>query len=92
MLDHLISSSTDTEDVHTLLSGLLPSNRYYRINPFLPRTIAIDDTNESTLQELRELGKNAVNELLSTTTTITSSASSNPTNSRFQNLLASLTK
>ena len=54
LLNQLIATSTATEDVHTLLSDFLPSEKYYRMNPPLTNYIAIDEKDNTALNELKQ--------------------------------------
>ncbi|KAG7265489.1 hypothetical protein CRUP_035629 [Coryphaenoides rupestris] len=48
-LENVISSATDTEEVHTMLDGLLPAGTYFRFNPYLSEDVPLD---ESRLEKL----------------------------------------
>ncbi|XP_076007443.1 calcium-independent phospholipase A2-gamma isoform X2 [Genypterus blacodes] len=51
-LTHVISSATDTEEVHTMLDALLPPDTYFRFNPSMSEDIPL---NESRLEKLNFL-------------------------------------
>ncbi|XP_038164840.1 calcium-independent phospholipase A2-gamma-like [Cyprinodon tularosa] len=51
-LTNVISSATDTEEVHAMLDAFLPPNTYFRFNPFLNKEISMD---ESRLEKLNML-------------------------------------
>ncbi|KAJ3595983.1 hypothetical protein NHX12_002392 [Muraenolepis orangiensis] len=51
-LENVISSATDTEEVHTMLDGLLPAGTYFRFNPYMSEEIQLD---ESRLEKLNLL-------------------------------------
>ncbi|XP_047431356.1 calcium-independent phospholipase A2-gamma [Mugil cephalus] len=51
-LSHVISSATDTEEVHTMLDALLPPDTYFRFNPYMSEDIPL---NESRLEKLNFL-------------------------------------
>lgn len=55
LVDNLIASSTDTEDVHKLLADLLPEEQYFRFNPLLRDNLAIDEKNKSILTNLKRV-------------------------------------
>ncbi len=57
LVNQLIASSTDTEDVHSLLHDFLPSQSYFRFNPILPNNTAIDEKAKSILQSLKDYSK-----------------------------------
>lgn len=63
LVNQLIASSTNTEDVHTMLNDLLPENQYYRLNPMLENGYAIDDSNPALLSNLKTISRNYVAEL-----------------------------
>ncbi|XP_037616767.1 calcium-independent phospholipase A2-gamma [Sebastes umbrosus] len=51
-LSHVISSATDTEEVHTMLDALLPPDTYFRFNPYMSEDIPL---NESRMEKLNFL-------------------------------------
>ncbi|XP_068163464.1 calcium-independent phospholipase A2-gamma [Antennarius striatus] len=51
-LTNVISSATDTEEVHTMLDALLPPDTYFRFNPHLSEDVPM---NESRLEKLNFL-------------------------------------
>ncbi|XP_019947861.1 calcium-independent phospholipase A2-gamma isoform X2 [Paralichthys olivaceus] len=51
-LSHVISSATDTEEVHTMLDALLPPDTYFRFNPYMSEDIPL---NESRIEKLNFL-------------------------------------
>ncbi|XP_072310960.1 calcium-independent phospholipase A2-gamma [Eucyclogobius newberryi] len=55
-LSHVISSATDTEEVHTMLDALLPPDTYFRFNPYMSEDIPL---NESRLEKLNFLKSEA---------------------------------
>ena len=57
LVNQLIASSTDTEDVHALLNDFLPSEKYYRFNPLLQDILAIDEKNKAVLLDLKRIAK-----------------------------------
>uniref|UniRef100_A0A674PJ70 Calcium-independent phospholipase A2-gamma-like n=1 Tax=Takifugu rubripes TaxID=31033 RepID=A0A674PJ70_TAKRU len=62
-LTHVISSATDTEEVHAMLDAFLPPDTYYRFNPYMSEDIAMDDSRQERLTQLqteglRYLGRN----------------------------------
>eukprot|EP01036_Dinobryon_divergens_P024861 gene24861-33349_t len=57
LVNNLIASSTNTEDVHALLVDFLPKDKYFRFNPQLRSNLAIDEKNKSILTELKQLAR-----------------------------------
>ncbi|KAM9171845.1 calcium-independent phospholipase A2-gamma [Pangshura tecta] len=55
-LTNVISSATDTEEVHTMLDGLLPPNTYFRFNPLMNEDIPLDENRKEKLNQLRTDG------------------------------------
>uniref|UniRef100_UPI00358EEA57 calcium-independent phospholipase A2-gamma-like isoform X2 n=1 Tax=Myxine glutinosa TaxID=7769 RepID=UPI00358EEA57 len=53
-LSHILSSATDTEEVHTTLDGLLPHGSYFRLNPFVSDDLSLDENRPERLLQLRE--------------------------------------
>ena len=56
-MNQLIASSTDTEDVHALLTDFLPPDKYFRFNPLLSENMPIDEKNAIVLSKLKSLAK-----------------------------------
>lgn len=52
-LTNVISSATDTEEVHTMLDALLPADTYFRFNPFLSEDIVLDENRKEKLNQLQ---------------------------------------
>ncbi|KAL8221341.1 UNVERIFIED_CONTAM: Calcium-independent phospholipase A2-gamma [Gekko kuhli] len=55
-LNNVISSATDTEEVHTMLDALLPPDTYFRFNPLMNEDIALDESRKEKLNQLRTDG------------------------------------
>ncbi|KAG5830457.1 hypothetical protein ANANG_G00310830 [Anguilla anguilla] len=55
-LTNVISSATDTEEVHSMLDALLPPDSYFRFNPFLSEDIALDESRRERLNLLQAQG------------------------------------
>lgn len=55
-LTHVISSATDTEEVHTMLDALLPPNTYFRFNPYMSEDVALDESRIEKLNQLQAEG------------------------------------
>ncbi|KAL0967188.1 hypothetical protein UPYG_G00248920 [Umbra pygmaea] len=55
-LTNVISSATDTEEVHTMLDALLPPDTYFRFNPYLSEDIPLDESRPERLTFLKEEG------------------------------------
>ncbi|XP_037099226.1 calcium-independent phospholipase A2-gamma-like [Syngnathus acus] len=51
-LTNVISSATDTEEVHTMLDALLPPDTYFRFNPYMSEDVPL---NESRVDKLNFL-------------------------------------
>ncbi|KAF3705047.1 Calcium-independent phospholipase A2-gamma [Channa argus] len=51
-LTNVISSATDTEEVHTMLDALLPPDTYFRFNPYMSEDVPL---NESRMEKLNLL-------------------------------------
>lgn len=56
-LTHVISSATDTEEVHTMLDALLPPNTYFRFNPHMSEDIPLDESRPERLNFLQAEGQ-----------------------------------
>ncbi|KAI4881614.1 hypothetical protein NFI96_026824, partial [Prochilodus magdalenae] len=56
-LTHVISSATDTEEVHTMLDALLPPNTYFRFNPYMSEDIPLDESRPERLNFLQAEGQ-----------------------------------
>uniref|UniRef100_A0A4W3IWL6 Patatin like phospholipase domain containing 8 n=1 Tax=Callorhinchus milii TaxID=7868 RepID=A0A4W3IWL6_CALMI len=52
-LTNVISSATDTEEVHTMLDALLPPNTYFRFNPFMSEDVVLDESRREKLNQLQ---------------------------------------
>ncbi|KAM3865313.1 calcium-independent phospholipase A2-gamma-like [Diretmus argenteus] len=55
-ITNVISSATDTEEVHTMLDALLPPNTYFRFNPYMSEEIAMDESRHEKLNLLQVEG------------------------------------
>uniref|UniRef100_A0A8C2TNQ8 Patatin like phospholipase domain containing 8 n=1 Tax=Coturnix japonica TaxID=93934 RepID=A0A8C2TNQ8_COTJA len=55
-LTNVISSATDTEEVHTMLDALLPPDTYFRFNPLMNEDIALDESRKEKLSQLQTDG------------------------------------
>ncbi|XP_032379627.1 calcium-independent phospholipase A2-gamma isoform X2 [Etheostoma spectabile] len=55
-LTNVISSATDTEEVHAMLDAFLPPGTYFRFNPFMSEDIAIDENRHEKLNLLQAEG------------------------------------
>ncbi|XP_037110662.1 calcium-independent phospholipase A2-gamma-like isoform X1 [Syngnathus acus] len=51
-INNVISSATDTEEVHAMLDGFLPADTYFRFNPYVSEDISIDDNRQEKLDLL----------------------------------------
>ncbi|XP_066525386.1 calcium-independent phospholipase A2-gamma [Hoplias malabaricus] len=56
-LTHVISSATDTEEVHTMLDALLPADTYFRFNPYMSEDIPLDENRAERLNFLQAEGQ-----------------------------------
>ncbi|XP_068443182.1 calcium-independent phospholipase A2-gamma [Clinocottus analis] len=56
-LSHVISSATDTEEVHTMLDALLPPDTYFRFNPYLSEDIPLNENRPEKLNFLKVEGE-----------------------------------
>uniref|UniRef100_A0A183J7D9 PNPLA domain-containing protein n=1 Tax=Soboliphyme baturini TaxID=241478 RepID=A0A183J7D9_9BILA len=50
----IIDSATETENVHTVLSDLLPASRYYRLNPYMSVPYSLDDCSDELLKNMQQ--------------------------------------
>ncbi|KAF7669845.1 hypothetical protein LDENG_00128940 [Lucifuga dentata] len=55
-LTNVISSATDTEEVHTMLDAFLPPNTYFRFNPCMNEEITLDENRHEKLSLLQAEG------------------------------------
>ncbi|KAJ8249924.1 hypothetical protein COCON_G00231400 [Conger conger] len=55
-LTNVISSATDTEEVHTMLDALLPPDTYFRFNPHMSEEIPMDESRRERLNALQTEG------------------------------------
>ncbi|KAJ8002668.1 hypothetical protein DPEC_G00161280 [Dallia pectoralis] len=55
-LTNVISSATDTEEVHVMLDALLPPDTYFRFNPCMNEDIALDESRGEKLNLLQAEG------------------------------------
>uniref|UniRef100_A0A8C8GW93 PNPLA domain-containing protein n=1 Tax=Oncorhynchus tshawytscha TaxID=74940 RepID=A0A8C8GW93_ONCTS len=55
-LTNVISSATDTEEVHIMLDALLPPDSYFRFNPYINEDIALDESRGEKLNLLQAEG------------------------------------
>lgn len=56
-LSHVISSATDTEEVHTMLDALLPPDTYFRFNPYMSEDIPLNESRVEKLNFLKGEGE-----------------------------------
>lgn len=56
-LTNVISSATDTEEVHTMLDALLPPDTYFRFNLLMTEDIPLDENRKEKLGQLLMEGK-----------------------------------
>uniref|UniRef100_A0A4W6DBQ2 Patatin like phospholipase domain containing 8 n=1 Tax=Lates calcarifer TaxID=8187 RepID=A0A4W6DBQ2_LATCA len=56
-LTHVISSATDTEEVHTMLDALLPPDTYFRFNPYMSEDIPLNESRVEKLNFLKSEGE-----------------------------------
>ncbi|XP_037081868.1 LOW QUALITY PROTEIN: calcium-independent phospholipase A2-gamma-like [Pollicipes pollicipes] len=49
-----VDSATDTEGVNTILTELLPTHTYFRLNPYLSQSVTLDDSCPLKLAQLKE--------------------------------------
>lgn len=50
----VIDSATDTEAVHTIVQDLLPTDAYFRFNPYLSEWITLDENRAEKLDQLKQ--------------------------------------
>ncbi|XP_070763949.1 calcium-independent phospholipase A2-gamma-like [Enoplosus armatus] len=55
-LTNVISSATDTEEVHAMLDAFLPPNTYFRFNPYMSEDISMDENRHDKLNLLQAEG------------------------------------
>ncbi|KAM6136975.1 calcium-independent phospholipase A2-gamma isoform 1-T1 [Pterocles gutturalis] len=55
-LTNVISSATDTEEVHAMLDALLPPDTYFRFNPLMNEDIPLDESRKEKLNQLQTDG------------------------------------
>ncbi|XP_026166956.1 calcium-independent phospholipase A2-gamma-like [Mastacembelus armatus] len=55
-LTNVISSATDTEEVHAMLDAFLPPNTYFRFNPCMSEDISMDENRQEKLNLLQAEG------------------------------------
>ncbi|CAJ1054977.1 calcium-independent phospholipase A2-gamma [Xyrichtys novacula] len=56
-LTNVISSATDTEEVHTMLDALLPPDTYFRFNPYMSEDIPLNENRVERLNFLKSEGE-----------------------------------
>lgn len=52
-LTNVISSATDTEEVHAMLDAFLPPHTYYRFNPYISEEVSMDENRQEKLNLLQ---------------------------------------
>lgn len=52
-LTNVISSATDTEEVHAMLDAFLPPDTYFRFNPYISEDISMDESRQVKLNLLQ---------------------------------------
>ncbi|CAL9696906.1 unnamed protein product [Knipowitschia caucasica] len=52
-LTNVISSATDTEEVHAMLDAFLPPDTYFRFNPYISEDISMDENRQEKLNLLQ---------------------------------------
>lgn len=57
LVNQIVASTTDTEDVHSLLMDFLPPDKYFRFNPILADAMPIDELNKDKMLDLKRLAK-----------------------------------
>ncbi|KAI3371156.1 hypothetical protein L3Q82_023781 [Scortum barcoo] len=55
-LTNVISSATDTEEVHAMLDAFLPPDTYFRFNPYMSEDISMDENRQEKLNMLQAEG------------------------------------
>ncbi|XP_029009711.1 calcium-independent phospholipase A2-gamma-like isoform X2 [Betta splendens] len=55
-ITNVISSATDTEEVHTMLDAFLPADTYFRFNPYISEDISMDENRQEKLNMLQAEG------------------------------------
>ncbi|XP_008292924.1 calcium-independent phospholipase A2-gamma-like [Stegastes partitus] len=55
-LTNVISSATDTEEVHAMLDAFLPPDTYFRFNPYLSEDVSLDENRHEKLNLLQAEG------------------------------------
>lgn len=55
-LTNVISSATDTEEVHAMLDAFLPPDTYFRFNPYMSEDIPMDENRQEKLNQLQAEG------------------------------------
>ncbi|XP_056244169.1 calcium-independent phospholipase A2-gamma-like isoform X2 [Seriola aureovittata] len=55
-LTNVISSATDTEEVHAMLAAFLPPDTYFRFNPYMSEDISMDENRHEKLNLLQAEG------------------------------------
>ncbi|XP_065807513.1 calcium-independent phospholipase A2-gamma [Labrus bergylta] len=56
-LTNVISSATDTEEVHTMLDALLPPDTYFRFNPYMSEDVPLNENRTEKLNFLKSEGE-----------------------------------
>ncbi|XP_073476009.1 calcium-independent phospholipase A2-gamma [Aquarana catesbeiana] len=56
-LTNVISSATDTEEVHRMLDALLPPDTYFRFNPVMNEDVPLDENRKEKLNQLQSDGQ-----------------------------------
>ncbi|XP_068132621.1 calcium-independent phospholipase A2-gamma [Hyperolius riggenbachi] len=56
-ITNVISSATDTEEVHKTLDDLLPQDTYFRFNPIMNEDIPLDENRKEKLNQLQSDGQ-----------------------------------
>ncbi|KAM8862160.1 calcium-independent phospholipase A2-gamma-like isoform 1-T1 [Synchiropus picturatus] len=55
-LANVISSATNTEEVHAMLDAFLPADTYFRFNPYISEDISMDESRQEKLNLLQAEG------------------------------------
>uniref|UniRef100_A0A3Q3XAH5 PNPLA domain-containing protein n=1 Tax=Mola mola TaxID=94237 RepID=A0A3Q3XAH5_MOLML len=55
-LTNVISSATDTEEVHAMLDAFLPPDTYFRLNPYMSEDVSMDENRQERLNMLQAEG------------------------------------